>query len=100
MRVISDFSVLKLFIAFQYALFDFLLLFVSDIQSEENKKLVGGSSGGPYMQNLGPDAEESWAVSGLVSASVDRAGCDQPVTIYTAVHPFKEWIENVVEGGQ
>jgi len=81
-------------------LFDYLLLFVSDIQSEENKKLVGGSSGGPYMQNLGPDAEESWAVSGLVSASVDRAGCDQPVTIYTAVHPFKEWIENVVEGGQ
>ncbi|XP_018016921.1 serine protease 40-like [Hyalella azteca] len=67
---------------------------------EENKKLVGGSSGGPYMQNHGPDAEESWAVSGVMSASVDRTGCDQPVTIYTAVHHFKEWIESVVEGGQ
>ncbi|XP_047741523.1 enteropeptidase-like [Hyalella azteca] len=70
------------------------------LHQKENKKLVGGSSGGPYMQNLGPDAEESWAVSGVVSASVDREGCDQPVTIYTAVHPFKEWIENVVESGQ
>ncbi|XP_018010869.1 brain-specific serine protease 4-like, partial [Hyalella azteca] len=67
---------------------------------EENKKLVGGSSGGPYMQNLTPDAEESWAMSGVVSAILNRANCDQPLTIYTVVYPFKEWIENVVEGGQ
>ncbi|XP_018006978.1 uncharacterized protein LOC108664796 [Hyalella azteca] len=66
----------------------------------ENKhQLVGGSSGGPCMQNLGPDSAESWAVSGVVSAAKIIPGCSQTAIIYTAVSQFREWIENVVDDG-
>ncbi|XP_018020927.1 modular serine protease [Hyalella azteca] len=69
------------------------------VSSSAGRTLVGGSSGGPFMQNLGPDTDERWAVSGVVSSSVDIWDCEPSIIIYTAVHPFKEWIEGIVNDG-
>ncbi|XP_063585806.1 low-density lipoprotein receptor-related protein-like [Penaeus indicus] len=62
-----------------------------------NQILPAGSSGGPYLVNVGSDGREHWVVAGLVSSQ--RTGCDRPYTIFTAVADFWPWIDRCVHQG-
>ncbi|KAF2365381.1 Serine proteases trypsin domain [Trinorchestia longiramus] len=68
------------------------------VDLDEEDHLPGGSSGGPFMQNLDSDHAESWAVSGIVSFSVEKQLCGLPITVYTAIHLSSEWIQDVIYG--
>lgn len=58
--------------------------------------LPRGSSGGPYLVNMGTDVKERWTVAGIVSAASKVLQCKQPYTIFTKVSDFWSWIENCV----
>lgn len=61
-----------------------------------DQNLRTGSSGGPFLQNLGTDADEKWTVSGVVSQTVIIASCDHQRTVMTSVFPYKDWIVDLV----
>ncbi|XP_047473238.1 uncharacterized protein LOC125028023 [Penaeus chinensis] len=67
------------------------------VDIKTNQMLPGGSSGGPYLVNVGSDGREHWVVAGLVSSQ--RSGCDRPYTIFTAVADFWPWIDRCVHQG-
>lgn len=66
------------------------------IDREYQRYLPQGSSGGPYLVNLGTDADEKWTVAGVVSSSYGEASCSRPYTIFTAVGNYWPWIERCV----
>ncbi|ROT71949.1 hypothetical protein C7M84_009686 [Penaeus vannamei] len=66
------------------------------IDREYQRYLPQGSSGGPYLVNLGTDADEKWTVVGVVSSSYGEASCSRPYTIFTAVGNYWPWIERCV----
>ncbi|ROT82152.1 hypothetical protein C7M84_024683 [Penaeus vannamei] len=67
------------------------------IDIEAKQVLPEGSSGGPYLVNVGSDGREHWVVAGIVSSQ--RSGCDRPYTIFTAVIDFWPWVERCVHQG-
>ncbi|XP_018013788.1 vitamin K-dependent protein C-like, partial [Hyalella azteca] len=57
--------------------------------------LVGGSSGGPFLQNLvNESVPEAWTVSGVTSSSSRTVDCSVPV--FTNVHLFSDWLKDSV----
>ncbi|XP_045133266.1 modular serine protease-like isoform X3 [Portunus trituberculatus] len=61
--------------------------------------LPEGSSGGPYMVNIGSDIEEHWVVAGIVSASYRQTSCTRPFTIFTSITSYWPWISKCVHEG-
>lgn len=69
---------------------------------ESGQFLAEGSSGGPYLVNVGNDVVEQWVVAGLISSSYSLTSCARPVTICTSLAEFWPWISRCVqqqEGG-
>ncbi|XP_037775954.1 serine protease 27-like isoform X2 [Penaeus monodon] len=66
------------------------------IDKEYQRYLPEGSSGGPYLVNMGTDADEKWTAAGVVSSSYGEASCSRPYTIFTAVGNYWPWIERCV----
>ncbi|KAF2365039.1 Serine proteases trypsin domain [Trinorchestia longiramus] len=57
--------------------------------------LTGGSSGGPFLQDLAAgDVTEAWTVTGVTSSSSKTVDCEVPV--FTDVFPFLDWLRDSV----
>lgn len=69
------------------------------IDTEHLRHLPEGSSGGPYLVNVGSDVEERWVVGGIVSASSRQTTCVLPFTIFSSVTPYWPWISKCVHEG-
>lgn len=71
------------------------------IDKESRRFLPPGSSGGPYLVNMGNDAHERWTVAGVVSSSRSEGDfCPHPYTIFTNVRNFWKWVADCIHNGQ
>ncbi|KAA0204047.1 hypothetical protein HAZT_HAZT006312 [Hyalella azteca] len=60
--------------------------------------LSGGSSGGPFIQNLvSREVIEAWTVTGVTSYMSEVAGCATPRMVFTAVNVFSSWITETIQ---
>lgn len=66
---------------------------------ESGRHLPQGSSGGPYLVNVGSDVNERWVVAGLLSSNHNESPCDIPLTIFTSVKGYWPWILNCAQSG-
>nr|XP_053637593.1 uncharacterized protein LOC128692434 isoform X2 [Cherax quadricarinatus] len=69
----------------------------NDIVSE--RFLEEGSSGGPYLVNVGTRAQDQWVVAGLVTFHTQDT-CGKPLTIFTSLVNFWPWISQCVHEGK
>ncbi|XP_045605639.2 modular serine protease [Procambarus clarkii] len=70
------------------------------INPDNKQFLTEGSSGGPYLVNIGNDVNEKWAVAGIVSSSYSESSCPHDFTIFNHVLDFWPWISRCVHNGE
>lgn len=62
--------------------------------------MIEGSSGGPYLAEVGTSLQEVWVVLGVLSHFTNSSSCGQGHSIYSQVAEDSDWIKNCIFDGR